>query len=136
MLYFLLKLIFKTAIAVFFRHIRVQNRQFIPDNGPLLIASNHPNTFMDPIIIASLFKQQVYFIAKSTVFNSPFKKWLLGKMNLIPIYRQQDGLPEGQSNDATFRKCYEFLNQNGTLLIFPEGTSINERKLRPLKTGT
>lgn len=38
-------------------------------------------------------------------------------------------------NEDTFLKCYEHLERGGVILIFPEGTSITERKLRPVKTG-
>ncbi|PIQ20139.1 MAG: glycerol acyltransferase [Cytophagales bacterium CG18_big_fil_WC_8_21_14_2_50_42_9] len=135
MLYAILKIIFKIALRIFFRRIEVQNRHLIPATGPLLIASNHPNTFMDPIAVAAIFKQDVYFITKSTVFNSPFKKWLLQKANMIPVYRREDGVVPATGNDATFRKCTEYLLKKRTLIIFPEGNSFNERRLRPLKTG-
>jgi len=135
MLYSLLKIIFKIALRVFFRRIEIRNQHLIPTSGPLLIAANHPNTFMDPIAIAAFVKQEVYFIAKGTVFNTPLKNWLLQKLNLIPVYRREDGVVPTAGNDATFKKCTEFLLQKGTLLIFPEGNSYNERRLRPLKTG-
>ncbi len=35
-----------------------------------------------------------------------------------------------------FSKCHDYLEQRGTLLIFPEGTSYYELKLREIKTGT
>ena len=35
-----------------------------------------------------------------------------------------------------FVKCYEHLSKKGALLIFPEGLSLTEKKLKPLKTGT
>jgi len=135
MVYFILKIIFKIALKVFYKKIEVKLPQPLPEKGPLLLVSNHPNTFMDPIVIASLFKQEVYFIAKSTVFSSSFRKWLLQKMNLIPVYRREDGPVVAGSNESTFEKCFEFLNAQGTLLIFPEGNSFSERRLRPLKTG-
>ncbi|MDB5263291.1 MAG: hypothetical protein JWQ14_2574 [Adhaeribacter sp.] len=135
MFYALLKNIFKVALWVFFRRIEVRNKNLIPGEGPLLIVSNHPNTLMDPLAIAACIKQEVYFIAKSTLFNSPFNKWLLQKLNLIPVYRREDGVVSADANADTFRQCFTFLNQQGTLLIFPEGTSYNERCLRPLKTG-
>ncbi|MGB0424370.1 MAG: 1-acyl-sn-glycerol-3-phosphate acyltransferase, partial [Flavobacteriales bacterium] len=34
-----------------------------------------------------------------------------------------------------FEKCYQHLNKGGCLLIFPEGNSITEKRLRELKTG-
>ncbi|WP_115373893.1 lysophospholipid acyltransferase family protein [Adhaeribacter pallidiroseus] len=133
--YFILKLIFRLALKIFYQKIEVKQSGSLPAKGPLLLVANHPNTFMDPIVIASLLRQEVYFIAKSTVFNTPFRKWLLGKMNLIPVYRKEDGVATAGANSAIFEKCYEFLQANGTLLIFPEGNSFNERRLRPLKTG-
>jgi glycerol-3-phosphate O-acyltransferase / dihydroxyacetone phosphate acyltransferase len=136
MLYFVLKLILRTGLWVFFRRFVVRNQHLMPKRGPLLIVANHPNTFMDPIVIASLLPQQVYFIAKSTVFGSPFRKWLLHRMNLIPIHRRQDMPGQAIDNEETFRTSYQALAAHKTLLIFPEGTSFIERRLRKLKTGT
>jgi glycerol-3-phosphate O-acyltransferase / dihydroxyacetone phosphate acyltransferase len=121
---------------VFFRRFVVRNRHLMPSRGPLLVVANHPNTFMDPIVIASLLPQQVYFIAKSTVFSSPFRKWLLHRMNLIPIHRREDMPGLLLDNEETFRASYHALTARRTLLIFPEGTSFSERRLRKLKTGT
>ncbi|MDX5417846.1 MAG: lysophospholipid acyltransferase family protein [Hymenobacteraceae bacterium] len=136
MLYLVLKLILRIGLWVFFRRFEVRNRHLMPKRGPLLVVANHPNTFMDPIVIASLLQQQVYFIAKSTVFNSPLKKWLLHRMNLIPIHRRED-MPKGPfNNEETFQASYQALAAQKTLLIFPEGNSFNERRLRKLKTGT
>ncbi len=137
MLYAFLKLIFRITLRVFFRQYKVVNRHLIPKKGPLIVVSNHPSTFMDPIIAASLLKQEVYFIAKGTLFNTRFKNWAMSNiMNAIPVYRQQDNPSKLKQNDAIFERCFEFLEQKGTLIIFPEGTSINERRLREIKTGT
>lgn len=98
---------------------------------------------MDPFIVASLFKQPLYFLAKGALFNSAFKRWFLGNMNMIPIFRAQD-LQEANStpeqmkvqNQAVFQQCFDFLKKKGSLLIFPEGTSVSERRLRDIKSGT
>lgn len=136
MLYLVLKLILRTGLWVFFRRFVVRNRHLMPTRGPLLVVANHPNTFMDPIVIASLLPQQVYFIAKSTVFSSPLHNWLLNRMNLIPIHRREDKPGSAVDNEDAFKASYRALAAHKTLLIFPEGTSFNERRLRKLKTGT
>jgi len=138
MIYAFLKFLAKTASRIFFSKVTINHIEKIPSKGPLIIVANHPNTFMDPILIATMLKQQIYFLAKSTVFGSPIKDWILGNiLNMIPVYRKQD-LPEGaaSNNNAIFEKCFQFLAKGGTLLIFPEGTSIMEQKLREIKTGT
>lgn len=137
MLYKSLKLIFSSALHVFFKEYKVINKTEIPTTGPLILVSNHPSSFMDPIILASLVKQEVHFIAKGTLFNSVAKDWVMRNiMNSIPIYRKQDNPEMTLNNESVFEQCYQFLENKGTLIIFPEGTSIIERKLQDIKTGT
>lgn len=38
-------------------------------------------------------------------------------------------------NEETFSQCYKHLANGAAILIFPEGISVTERKLRELKTG-
>ncbi|MBF9255296.1 1-acyl-sn-glycerol-3-phosphate acyltransferase [Pontibacter sp. 172403-2] len=136
MLYAILKLIYRIGLRVFFRQLEVRRRDLMPQQGPLLIVSNHPNTFMDPVVIAAQLKQPVYFIAKSTVFGSSVQNWLLRKMHLIPIHRREDNPEQPVSNEEAFAAIFKALAQQKTLIIFPEGNSFNERRLRKIKTGT
>ncbi|HEY9177239.1 MAG TPA: 1-acyl-sn-glycerol-3-phosphate acyltransferase, partial [Flavipsychrobacter sp.] len=57
-------------------------------------------------------------------------------MNMFPVYRMSEGKDKLDYNHKTFADCLEILKQNGCVLIFSEGTCINEWKLRPLKKGT
>lgn len=135
MLYSFLKLLMTVTVNVFFKSITVRNKELIPAKGPLMVLSNHPSTFMDPIVIGTVLNREVYFLAKGALFNTGFTRWLLPKFNVIPIYRQKDDPSQMNKNKDSFIKCFEHLENNGVLLIFPEGTSITERKLRPIKTG-
>lgn len=125
----------KITGRVFFRSISVRNKEFIPARGPLMVLANHPGTFMDPIVIATMLDREVYFLAKGELFKGWFAKWLLPKFNMIPVYRKQDDPAQMSKNEETFKKCFEHLERGGAILMFPEGTSITERKLRPIKTG-
>lgn len=135
MVYSFLRSLFAIAVRIFFRKIEIRNRQRIPKQGPLLIIANHPSTFMDPIVIAVMLRRKVYFLAKGEVFRSAFAKWLLPKFNMIPVYRKQDDPSLMHKNDETFQKCFEHLSRGHAILIFPEGISLTERKLREIKTG-
>ncbi len=137
MLYAFLKTIVRLALAVFFKQIKHAGMANAPAKGPLIVVANHPNTFMDPILVAAQLRQPVFFLSNASVFVSPLVNWLLRLLHMIPVYRQQDVKPgTSPDNRAVFSKCFEFLEGKGTLLIFPEGTSVLERRLRPLKTGT
>ncbi len=120
---------------VFFRSITIRNKELIPAKGPLMVLANHPSTFMDPIVIATMLKREVYFLAKGELFKGSLAKALFARINMIPVYRKQDDPNQMSKNQETFDKCYEHLEKGGAILMFPEGTSITERKLRPIKTG-
>ncbi len=138
MLYAFLKFIVQLATRVFYREVSVKNKDLIPKekNKALLIVANHPNTFMDPILIGSILTQEVHFLTNGGVFKTKFLHWLLGQLNMIPIFRSKDKNGGNKQNQKTFEKCYEHLKSQKSILIFPEGTSVIERKIRPVKTGT
>lgn len=122
---------------VFFRKIVIQTKLGLPKSGPLIIVVNHPNTFMDPLIVATLFKQKVGFLANASVFVNEVVNSIFRYFNVIPVYRQKDvGQGSQPDNTKTFEECTKYLKQGNALMIFPEGSSYNELRLRKIKTGT
>lgn len=137
MIYGFLRQIITIALFFFFKKIVVSGKENRIDEGPLIIAANHPNTLMDPLIIASLMKQQIGFLANASIFSNNIVASVLRYFNVIPVFRKKDIAPgEKPDNKYSFFKCHEFLDQKGTILIFPEGESYYELKLREIKTGT
>ncbi|MBL7888060.1 MAG: 1-acyl-sn-glycerol-3-phosphate acyltransferase [Bacteroidia bacterium] len=135
MLYNLLKFLMRITTKIFFRSISIRNKEIVPSNGPLMVLANHPSTFMDPIVVATILNRKVFFLAKGELFKTAFTRWLLPKFNMIPVYRKQDDPSLMNKNEETFNKCFEHLEKGGVILMFPEGISITERKLKPIKTG-
>jgi len=142
--YTVIKPFVQVALRVFFRRIEVRHRERLALPGPLLLAGNHPNTLMDPLLTAVHMRQPIAFLAKSTFFQNPILRAIMESGNSIPIYRAQDTAADAgplsveqraARNEATFGRCYDYLGRGGTVMIFPEGTSVSERRLRPLKTG-
>ena len=142
--YTVMKPLVQVALRVFFRRIEVRHAERLRLPGPLLLAGNHPNTLMDPLLAAVNRRQPIAFLAKSTFFKNPVSRAILESGNSIPIYRRQDAdagaVPAtpaalAAQNEAVFGRCYDYLSRGGTIMIFPEGTSVSERRLRPLKTG-
>lgn len=142
--YTLMKPVVRVALRVFFRRLEFRHPGRLQLSGPLLIAANHPNTLMDPLIVAARRQRPVAFLAKSTFFQNPVLRRIMLSGNSIPIYRRQDAeasgaaVPAGEvarRNEAAFSRSYDRFDAGGTVMIFPEGTSISERRLRPLKTG-
>ena len=136
MFYKLIKIPAKLAIRLYCRDIAVNNKDIFLAKGPLLIASNHPNSFLDAIILATLFKRPVYSLTRGDTFKKKLHASLLRSLNMLPVYRMSEGVENLEQNYETFDKCRKIFKQNGIVLIFSEGRCINEWKLRPLKKGT
>lgn len=137
MIYLLVKKLVKFSLHIFFKRIVISGREHIPSKGPLIIVSNHPNTLMDPFTIGVHTKQRIGFLGNAGLFENKLVARIFKYFHVIPVYRKQD-VPEGakRDNSSAFAACHAYLKGEGTILIFPEGTSHYELKLREIKTGT
>jgi 1-acyl-sn-glycerol-3-phosphate acyltransferase len=135
MIYTLFHFIFKTVIKLRFKSVNLNHQEFLDTRQPLIIVANHGNSFLDAILLAIVFERKLHFLARADVFNSKFKIWFLGKLNMMPIYRIRDGRDVLKNNDLIFARCTQILQKNGVILIFPEGNCVVEKRLRNFKTG-
>jgi 1-acyl-sn-glycerol-3-phosphate acyltransferase len=136
MLYSLVKIPARLAIKFYCRDIAVNKKEIFKTEGPLLLAVNHPNSFLDAIIFCTLFDRPVYSLARGDAFKGKFITKLLLALKLLPVYRVSEGVENLEENYKTFDQCKEIFKQNGIVLIFSEGKCINEWHLRSLKKGT
>ncbi|RYD80870.1 MAG: hypothetical protein EOP53_07425 [Sphingobacteriales bacterium] len=134
-LYRTLRGLFRLSTKVYFRKIYIHNRQAIPKNVPLILVSNHPSAFMDPILLGSIVPQECIFLARGEAFNKKFGNLMMLKMNALPVYREDISPEKVHLNRDTFRKSFALLDHGKTLFYFPEGVSQTEPRLRPLKKG-
>ena len=142
MIYGLLRWITGIALHWFYADIRMVGAEKIPVNGPLLIAVNHQNALVDPLIVGWLVPRRIAMTAKATLADNPFVAVLFRMLHIVPLrrvsdeVRKQNGLPVDRSRNAeAFAEIFNLLKRQGALLIFPEGKSHNETGLEPLKTG-
>jgi glycerol-3-phosphate O-acyltransferase/dihydroxyacetone phosphate acyltransferase len=135
-LYVVLRFMVQVTLRIFYKEFSVNGQERLPRKGPMIMVANHPNTLMDPLVVASLLHQQVGFMGNGSLFRNKWLARLLTFFNVIPLYRKQDIRPgEAIDNQDNFQYAREYLAKGGTLLIFPEGTSYAEKKLRDLRTG-
>lgn len=103
--------------------------------GPTLLVANHPDSFLDALLIALACNRPVHFLARGDVFNRPWHRTLLRLLNMYPVYRIREGRQHVHLNRATFQYANEVLSKGGTLLIFIEGICLNTHELQPFKKG-
>ena len=106
------------------------------EKGPLLIASNHPNSFLDSVIMDVLFKEPVWSLARGDAFINRFVKRTFRSLKMLPVYRTSEGVENLSENYKTFDACIGIFKKNGIVMIFSEGKCEYEWHLRPLKKGT
>jgi len=107
----------------------------VPRGGPVLLVANHPNSLLDPAMVATAARRPVRFLAKSSLFSHPAVGWLIRGSGAIPVYRQQDNPAEMGRNSEMFRAVHQALAADGAVAIFPEGISHSRPSVTPLKTG-
>tara|TARA_B110000046_G_scaffold28052_1_gene28830 strand:- start:140489 stop:141766 length:1278 start_codon:yes stop_codon:yes gene_type:complete len=135
MLYRILQFFLRSSLAAHYLEIKGIGLKRIPKEGACMIAATHPNSFLDAVIIACLIDRPMHFLARSDVFKAKWADKVLRSLNLIPIYRLQEGPQSLSRNDDTFRECHSILEQGGAILVFIEGLSLIDFKIRPLKKG-
>lgn len=136
MLYSFVKIIARLALPVYCRDLAINRKKLLQHKGPLLLAVNHPNSFLDAIILCTIFDGTVYSLARGDAFKNKFASRLLMLFKMFPVYRVSEGVENMEENYKTFDLCKQIFKQNGIVLIFSEGRCINEWHLRPLKKGT
>lgn len=135
--YVYLNTIARIALRIYFRKITINGKNSIPKNCPTLIAPNHPNTMVDPVLMAGIVPGWIHFLANYGLFKHPITHFLMTKIFFsIPVKREKD-LKQGETinNLATIKLCSKVLAQKGTIFMGPEATSYSYRRIRPLKDG-
>ena len=103
--------------------------------GPVLLVVNHPDSFLDAVIIGALYPRKINYLARGDVFRNPVFGFLLGQLHMLPVFRQREGKEHLHLNANTFQKAVDCLRNDGIVLIFIEGICLNTHELQPFKKG-
>lgn len=123
-------------MRIHFRRVFVGQAGNVPAEGGVLLTCNHPNSFLDAMVVALSLKRPVHFLVRSDVFRKPVARYFLTRLNMIPIYRLQEGTENLDRNKDTFDKVAQLLKAGQVVLIFSEGNCVVEKRLRSLRKGT
>ena len=135
MIYQLLKAYVTFGLHIFFKKIKVVNGNNIPKSGPILFVPNHQNALLDALLVVTHNKRKTHFLARADAFKFKIFKSGLSYLKMLPVYRIRDGFSSINQNEAIFERCYEILNKEECVCIFPEGNHDLKRRLRPLSKG-
>ena len=109
-----------------FTGFRVYGAERVPEQGPLIVASNHTQ-YLDPVYVSATVPRRVQWMAKKELFVFPFRG-LFALLKAYPVDRQKGGR-------AALRSSIWLLEDGGVMGIFPEGTHRQGEDEREAKSG-
>jgi len=92
--------------------LRIEGQENLITEGPVLVASNH-QSFLDPPLIGNLYKTEMTFLARKTLFRG-FAKWLYRQWNAIPVDQDRPDM-------GSLKTIIKRLKEGHRVLVFPEG---------------
>jgi 1-acyl-sn-glycerol-3-phosphate acyltransferase len=125
-LYGVLKPIAVGLMKALFR-LEARGIEHVPATGAVLLVANH-SSVLDPPLVGGACPRPLTFLAKAELFAVPGFGGLIRRLNARPLRR------EG-ADPAALRTAQRVLQEDGALLVFPEGTRGTEGVLRPAKPG-
>lgn len=126
MFYYLVRAICWLLLKIFWR-MEIIGIENLPENGGLIIASNHVS-YLDPAVLVASLNRKIYFITKKEVFKNTFVRFILKNLNAFSVDRENVDI-------IAFKKAMNILREEKVLGIFPEGTRSSNGELQELKLG-
>ena len=100
---------------------KIINKEYIPNDGPIIIAGNHKHLFDQCLSILAT-KRFIKYMAKREYFDSKKTKWFFKSVGCIPVDRSK-------KDENAKKLAIEHLDKGGAIGIFPEGTRNKTNKL-------
>jgi 1-acyl-sn-glycerol-3-phosphate acyltransferase len=113
-------------LRIFWR-FKKNGTEFIPQRGGVIIASNHV-AYVDPPFVGAASPRELYYLAKSELFNNRLFGWLIRKYNAFPVTR-------GAFDRKAISQAVTLLKERKALLLFPEGTRSRDGNFLEPKLG-
>jgi len=118
-----------------FKSVDTRHPERVPAGGPILLCVNHPNNFIDSLVVGSVVRRKVHYLATAAMFRNPLLARFLLACGAIPVYRKQDDPDKMGKNLDTFAACFATFARGRLVAIYPEGTTHAEVRVQRIKTG-
>ncbi|HLT88047.1 MAG TPA: 1-acyl-sn-glycerol-3-phosphate acyltransferase [Sphingobacterium sp.] len=135
MFYSILRLFVRLGLKWYAPGLKARNLQLAPYTYPTIVVANHPNSFLDALVIAAYAPVKICFLTRGDIFKHPVASIILRWLYMLPVYKRNDDEDFGVKNDFTFDECMRRLAAGQHVLIFPEGRSRNLWELQPFMNG-
>jgi 1-acyl-sn-glycerol-3-phosphate acyltransferase len=108
--------------------LEIHNPENVPTVGGCIIASNHVSYLDPPVIAVGIKHRVVHFMARDTLFSTPFVGWFLTSVQALSMDRTRGDV-------GALRKGIHLLKSGKVLGLFPEGTRSPNGEMQSAKGG-
>ena len=115
-----------SAARVGFQY-RAFGQEKIIEDGPAIMAANH-QSYLDPPLVGITCKNELYFLARKSLFDIPFLGPLIYRVNALPV-----DLSKGDV--SALRTIINLLKAGNRTVIFPEGTRSLNGQIQQARPG-
>lgn len=109
--------------------LRSEGRERVPRGEPVVFMANHESWLDIPALLATI-PVQVRFLAKKSLFKTPFLGWAISAMGFIPVDRENR-----REAVRSFEEAAARIRRGRSVLLFPEETRSTDGHLLPLQRG-
>ncbi|GKY95980.1 hypothetical protein MPSEU_000558500 [Mayamaea pseudoterrestris] len=95
LVYFGLKVFFKSILSIFFRQVEIVGRENIPRYGPVIFSVNHANQFMDAVMVVCGCENKVSYLMAEASWRRPIIGHIAWALDVVPVKRAQDDARQG-----------------------------------------
>jgi 1-acyl-sn-glycerol-3-phosphate acyltransferase len=114
---------FSRLLARILFRFRIIHRERMIQSGPVIVAMNH-QSYLDPPLAGNACDRAIYFLARRSLLNVPVLRWLLPKLNVIPV--NQEGIDR-----SALKALIQVIKAGNGALVFPEGSRTLDGNLQP-----
>jgi len=125
----------RRLVRLYYPNIEISGGERLPANGPLLLAANHQNSMLDPVMVGIVARRPVRFLAKAPLFEIPVFGNIMHALGMMPAYRRSDDPSQTHRNLESLGQAAARLKEGEAVGIFPEGKSHDAPRLEQVKTG-
>ena len=122
-------------VRFYYPKIEVVNPERIPQSGPVLLAANHPNSLLDPVIMGIAAQRPVRFMAKAPLFEVPVFGSVMRALGMVPAFRGSDDAAQVGRNSDSLSAVADVLKNGGAFGIFPEGKTHDAARVEMVRSG-
>lgn len=122
-----------TMTEVVFRTVEVRRRDGQPEGAELILAS-HAGGLADILLVIRASTRFPRFLARDLIWKVPLGARVMRAVGGIPVHRREDH-GGAANNDGMFDDAFAALANGDVAAIYPEGESVPEPRLAPLRTG-